>query len=127
MEAVSSSGEIPADWEDSFNPNLYKGNYRGLQLTYQVMKLLEWVLDFYIRKMLNIDKMQFGFAPGRGTTDAIFIVLQLQEKYIAAKNLLYFDLAKAFYFIMYQGISWGGSWWTSVSCGSTPDRPHLSF
>ena len=37
--------------------------------------------------------------PGRGTTDAIFIVSQLQEKYIAAKKWLYFafaDLEKAF-------------------------------
>ena len=43
--------------------------------------------------------MQFGFVPGRGTTDAIFIVRQLQEKYIAAKKPLYFafvDLEKAF-------------------------------
>ena len=40
-----------------------------------------------------------GFVPGRGTTDAIFIVRQLQEKYIAAKKPLYFafvDLEKAF-------------------------------
>ena len=37
------------------------------------MKLLERVLDSYIRKMVNIDEMQFGFVPGRGTTDAIFI------------------------------------------------------
>ena len=43
--------------------------------------------------------MQFGFVPGRGTTDAIFIIPQLQEKYIAANKPLYFafvDLEKAF-------------------------------
>ena len=37
--------------------------------------------------------------PGRGTTDAIFIIRQLQEKYIAANKPLYFafvDLEKAF-------------------------------
>ena len=42
--------------------------------------------------------MQFGFVPGRGTTDAIFIIRQLQEKYIAANKPLYFafvDLEKA--------------------------------
>ena len=48
------------------------------------MKLLEWVLDSYIREMVNIDEMQFGFLPGRGTTEGIFVVCQLQEKYIAA-------------------------------------------
>lgn len=43
--------------------------------------------------------MQFGFMKGRGTTDAIFIARQLQEKYIAKKKKLYFafvDLEKAF-------------------------------
>jgi len=36
--------------------------------------------------MVNINEMQFGFVPGKGTTDAIFIARQLQEKYIAAKK-----------------------------------------
>ena len=49
--------------------------------------------------MVNIDEVQFCFVPGRGTTDAIFIVHQWQEKYIEAKKPLYFafvDLEKAF-------------------------------
>ena len=43
--------------------------------------------------------MQFGFMPGRGTTDAIFLVKQLQEKYLGKKKNLYFafiELEKAF-------------------------------
>ena len=98
---------IPRDWEESIILNLYKGkgdaldrgNYRGLKLTEQPMKCLERVLDSAIRSMVNINQMQFGFVPGRGTTDAIFIVRQLQEKYHAAKKPLYFafvDLEKAF-------------------------------
>ena len=43
------------------------------------MKLLERMLDSFIRNMVDIDEMQFGFVPGRGTTDAIYIVRQLQE------------------------------------------------
>ena len=42
---------------------------------------------------------QSGFIPGRGTTDAIFVVRQLQEKYLAANKRLYMafvDLEKAF-------------------------------
>ena len=65
----------------------------------QVMKLLERVLDTFIRRTVDIDAMQFGFVPGRGTSDAIFIIRQLQEKYIAANKPLYLafvDLEKAF-------------------------------
>ena len=35
---------------------------------------------------VQLDEMQFGFRPGRGTTDAIFIVRQLQEKYLGKKE-----------------------------------------
>ena len=41
----------------------------------------------------------FGFRPGRGTTDAIFIVRQIQEKYLAQKKdlwIAFVDLEKAF-------------------------------
>jgi len=43
--------------------------------------------------------MQFGFTPGKETTDAIFTVRQMQEKYGCKGNKLYFafvDLEKAF-------------------------------
>ena len=56
-ECVFSNGVIPTDWQDSFILNLYKGkgdalergNYRGLKLTDQVMKLVEHVLEIQIR------------------------------------------------------------------------------
>lgn len=69
------------------------------------MKVVERIVDTVIRDMTNIDEMQFAFVPGRGTTDAIFIVRQLQEKYLPMKDLsgknltLYYafvDLEKAF-------------------------------
>ena len=34
-------------------------------------------------------RLLFGFVPGRGTTDAIFVVRQLQEKYLAVNKRLY--------------------------------------
>ena len=78
---------------------LERGNYCGLKLTEQVMKVLERIVDGLIRQLVSIDDSQFGFVPGRGTTDAIFVVRQLQEKYLAASKRLYMafvDLEKAF-------------------------------
>ena len=46
-----------------------------------------------------MDDMQFGFMPGKGTMEAIFIIRQVQEKYLANHPDLYLafiDLEKAF-------------------------------
>ena len=53
------------------------------------MKVLERIVDGLIRQLMSIDDSQFGFIPGRGTTDAIFVVRQLQEKYLAANKKLH--------------------------------------
>src|SRR5580693_8014586 len=63
------------------------------------MKVLERVLEKRIRERVVLDEMQFGFSPGRGTIDAIFIVRQVQEKFLAKKKELWMafvDLEKAF-------------------------------
>ena len=99
-------GCIPTDWQESFIVNLYKGkgdalnrgNYRGLKLIEQVMKVLERVVEGLIRQRVKIDEMQCGFMSGRDTTHAIFIVRHLQEKHLAANKPLYMafiDLEKA--------------------------------
>ena len=92
--AIIRDGKVPSDWEQSFIVCLYKGkgdalergNYRGLKLTEQVMKVLERIVDGLIRQVVSTDNSQFGLVPGRGTTDAIFVVRQLQEKYLAGKT-----------------------------------------
>ena len=54
--------------------------------------------DIIILKLNASDKMQFGFMPGSGTTNAIFIFRQLQQKYLAKKIafviLAFVDLKK---------------------------------
>ena len=98
---------MPGDWGHSYMISLFKGkgsalergNYRGLKLLEHGMKVLERIIERLIRDIVDIDSMQFGFRPGRGTTDAIFILRQLQEKYLAKGKTLYFafvDLEKAF-------------------------------
>ena len=105
--AIICDGKVPTDWEQSFIVCLYKGkgdaldrgNYRGLKLTEQAMKILERIVDGLIRQVVSFDDSQFGFVQGRGTTDAIFVVRQLQEKYLAVNKRLYMafmDLEKAF-------------------------------
>ena len=105
--AIIRDSKVPSDWVQSFIVSLYKGkgdalergNYSGLKLTEQVMKILERIVDGLIRQLLSVDDSHFGFIPGRGTTDAIFVVRQLQEKYLASNKRLYMafvDLEKTF-------------------------------
>ena len=76
--AIICEGKVPANWELSFIVCLYKckcvaldrGNYRSLKLTKQAMKILERIVNGLIRQVVSIDDSQFGFVPGRGTTDA---------------------------------------------------------
>ena len=89
--AIIREGKVPADWSDNIIVSLFKGkgdglernNYRGLKLTHHDLKVIERVVENIIYETVNIDEMQFGFCPSRGTTDAIFILRQLQEKYLA--------------------------------------------
>ena len=59
----------------------------GLKLTEYVMKVMERIVDGVIWEMIAIDEMQFAFVPERGTTDAIFIIRQLQEKLLSRRDL----------------------------------------
>ena len=52
------------------------------------MKMLEHVEEGLIRPKVEIDEMQCGFMLGCGTTDAIFIARQLQEKHLIANKRL---------------------------------------
>ena len=115
--SIIATGHIPTEWEESTIINLYKGkgdamersNYRGLKLLDHVMKVLERVFEKVIREKISIDDMQFGFMPGKGTSDAIFILRQMQEKYLAKRKQLFFafvDLEKAFDRVPREVIWW---------------------
>ena len=62
-----------------------------------------------IRCQVLIDSMQFCFMHGKGTTDAIFIMRQVQEKHQAKKKKLYYafvDLEKAFDRVPREVVKW---------------------
>jgi len=101
-------GCIPEDWKSSVILPIYKGkgnpmecgSYRGIKLLEHAMKVVETldrISEHRIRQQIEVDDMQFGFMQGKGTTDAIFIVRQMQENFRVKGKKLYFgfvDLEK---------------------------------
>jgi len=86
---IVKEGCFPEDWKSSMVLPIYKGkgdpmecgSYRGIKLLEHAMKVMERIYEDRIRQQIDIDDMQFGFMKGKGTTDAIFIVRQMQEKF----------------------------------------------
>ena len=55
-------------------------NYRDIKLLSHTMKVWERVVEMRVRKVVSISENQFGFMPGRSTTEAIHLVRRLVEK-----------------------------------------------
>lgn len=75
------------------------GNYRGIKLTNLTMKILEKVIDLKIRGETSVLKNQFGFMPGKSTTEPIFCVRKMIEKYREKKRklcVIFIDLEKTY-------------------------------
>ena len=56
-------------------------------------------MDGRLRKVVDIDKMQYGFMPRRVTADAVFVLRRHIEQFRAKNKKLFFvyvDLEKAF-------------------------------
>ena len=63
------------------------------------MKVFENILDCRLKALFEINDNQFGIASGRFTTDAIYIMQQIQQKYVGKMKKLcniFVDLKKAF-------------------------------
>ena len=88
-QRVLDGKRMPDEWQTSVLVPIFKekgdvrncNTYRGVKLLEHTMKIVERVLERRIRKSVNIDSMQFGFMPGRETTDALFAVRRMQEEY----------------------------------------------
>ena len=57
------------------------GNYRGIKQMCHSMKLYERVHENRLRNIVSISEEQFRFGKVQSTTDAIFALRQLQERY----------------------------------------------
>ena len=71
--------------------------------------MVERIFEYIIRQQIEIDDMQFGFMKGKGTTDAIFMVRQMQENFRVKGKKLYFGfvyLQNAFDRVPREVISW---------------------
>ena len=99
--------EMPDGWKTSVIVPIFKGkgdemscgSYRGVKLLEHAIKIVERVLERRIRTPVNLNEMQFGFMPGKGTVDAIFIVRRMKEEYQKKDKKLYLcfvDMEKAF-------------------------------
>ena len=78
---------------------LNSNSYKRIKLLEHAFKLYEKILDGCLGEVVAIDKMQYGFMPGRRTVDAVFVLRKRREKF-RAKNkrllLIFVDLEKAF-------------------------------
>ena len=64
---------------DPLNPNFY----RGIKFLDYVFKLYDKVLDRCLREVADIDKVQYGIVPRRGSVDAVFVLRRVTEKFRA--------------------------------------------
>ena len=109
--------KMPESWRKSDLIPIFKekgdvrscGNYRSIKQLEHGMKLIERIFERRPQKVVKLDEKQMSFMPGRGMTDAIFIMRQLLEKYEMARRDLYkvfVDLEKAFDLVPRKVIWW---------------------
>ena len=78
---------MPDKWRTSVLVTVFKGKdvkicnaYRGVKLlehATRISRSLKRVLKRRIQKLVNVDGIQFDSMPGRGTSDAMFVVRRM--------------------------------------------------
>ncbi|KAK3516460.1 hypothetical protein QTP70_014791 [Hemibagrus guttatus] len=104
---VLESERMPEEWRRSVLVPIFKNkgdvqscsNYRGIKLMSHTMKVWERVVEARLRKVVEICEQQYGFMPRKSTTDAIFALRILMEKYRDGQmelHCVFVDLEKAY-------------------------------
>ncbi|KAK3567883.1 hypothetical protein QTP86_027321, partial [Hemibagrus guttatus] len=104
---VLESERMPEVWRRSVLVPIFKNkgdvqscsNYRGIKLMSHTMKVWERVVEARLRQVVEICEQQYGFMPRKSTTDAIFALRILMEKYRDGQKELhcvFVDLEKAY-------------------------------
>ncbi|KAK3533904.1 hypothetical protein QTP70_034899 [Hemibagrus guttatus] len=104
---VLESERMPEEWRRSVLVPIFKNkgdvqscsNYRGIKLMSHTMKVWERVVEARLRKVVEICELEYGFMPRKSTTDAIFALRILMEKYRDGQRELhcvFVDLEKAY-------------------------------
>ena len=106
INGLLGGARMPESWRRRDLPPLCKkkptrscGSYRSVKLLEHGMEVIERIFEGRLKKSVKLDEMQMGIAPGKGTTDAVFSVRQMIEKYEATGKKLYWmfvDLEKVF-------------------------------
>ncbi|KAK3520561.1 hypothetical protein QTP70_027096 [Hemibagrus guttatus] len=104
---VLESERMPEEWRRSVLVPIFKNkgdvqsysSYRGIKLMSHTMKLWERVVEARLRKVVEICEQQYGFMSRKSTTDTIFALRILMEKYRDGQRELhcvFVDLEKAY-------------------------------
>jgi hypothetical protein len=106
LREIQQNG-IPQEWRKSKIVPSFKqkgdplncGNYRGIKLLSHCLKLWERVIEARLRELVKISDNQYGFQRGKSTTEPMFCLRMLQEKFREHNkelHMVFVDLEKAY-------------------------------
>ena len=101
---------MPAEWALSIVVPIFKanGDIRNCSCN-RAVKVVERVLEKRLHRIVSVDEIPFGFTPGRGTIDAVFMLRGMQEEYHAKGKKLYMCfLDQKKLLTEYRGKCWNG-------------------
>ena len=116
---VFSSGIYPTAWATGYITPILKtgdcrqaGNYRGITINSNIGKLFNMILNSHLDQYLEenniIDACQIGFKKGARTSDHMFVLKTLIDKYINQPGgrlfTCFVDFKKAFDTVIHPGI-----------------------